>query len=83
MRPPPCRGRTFGGVQLEEIPQPRDALRVEAVGRFVENEDVGLAQHRAGELEALAHAHREATNGPVPDFGQADKVEALIDPAER
>ena len=59
-------GRLLGGVEPEEVPKPGDALWVEAVGRFVEDEDVWLAQKRPGELQPLAHAHREATTFRSP-----------------
>ena len=32
------------------------SLRVEAVGRLVEDEDAGLAEQRGGQAQSLAHA---------------------------
>ena len=52
-------------------------------GGLVEHEDVGLPQQCAGELESLAHAHREAADLPGSGIRQADELEAFVDTAER
>ena len=40
----------------QRVPEPADAVGVEPVGRLVEDEDLRLAEQRAGQAEALAHA---------------------------
>ena len=52
----------LGRVPAQEAAHPRDALGVEAVGGLVEDQDVGVAEQGPGQLEALAHAHREAAH---------------------
>ena len=76
------RDRLLGGVIAKEVAKPRDALRVEAIGRFVEDENVRLSEQRPGELQPLAHAHREPTDLPVARFGEPDQFEALLHPGK-
>jgi len=59
--------------------QPTDALGVEAVRRFVEQQHVGFAEERAGERESLAHAEREAARPPVGDRVEPHLAEHLVD----
>ena len=60
--------------------QPVDALGVEAVGRLVEDQDLGVAEQGGGQAEALAHAEREAADPAAGVGGQPDLVEGLVDP---
>ena len=55
-------------------------LRVEAVGRFVENDDPRIAEQGGGQAEALAHTHRISADAPVDRVGESDEVE---DPRQR
>jgi hypothetical protein len=52
--------------------QPADAVRVEAVRRLVEQQDLRFAEQRAGQREALAHAQGEAAGALVGGRLQAD-----------
>jgi len=45
-----------GGQRLEELPDPADALGVQAVDRFVEHQDGRVAEQRGGQAEPLLHA---------------------------
>ena len=49
----------------EEVPDPVDAFRVEAVDRLVEDQRLGIAEQRAGNSEPLAHAERELAGALV------------------
>ncbi len=57
--------RPWAGVVAQHGTQPGDALGVEAVGRLVEHEHIGLAEQGLGERQALPHAHREAQQPAV------------------
>ena len=73
-------GPPLGGQVAHEVAQPGDALGVEAVGRLVEDEHLGVADQRGGQLEALAHAQGEPTHLALGVTGQADQVEDLVGP---
>ena len=63
----------------EEAAQPADALGVEPVRRFVEDQHAGVAEQGVRESEALAHAERESADLPPRDIGEADEAEHLVD----
>ena len=70
------------GEMAQQAAHPVDALGVEAVGRLVEDEDLGVAHERTGQPEPLTHAERvvaHAAAGLV--VGEADEAEHLLDPA--
>ena len=69
--------------RLEELPHPLDPLRVEPVGRLVEDQGVRVAEQRAREAQPLAHAHRERLRLLARDVGEAHQPEHLVDPAGR
>ena len=57
-----------------------DALGVEAVRWFVQDEDLGVAQQRGGQGEPLAHPEGETSDTTVRGLGEVDEVEHLVDP---
>ena len=71
-------GAALSGEIAHEVAQPGDALRVQAVRGLVEDEDVGVADERGGELEALAHTHRERADLALGVAAQADEIEDLV-----
>src|SRR4051794_7854158 len=74
-------GRAFGGELPDERPDLSGALRVQAVRRLVEHEQVPGTQQRPGEAEALAHA-QGVVAVPLPGGrGEADPLQRLPDPA--
>ena len=73
-------GAPFVGQAAKQIAQPSDALGVEAIGRFVEDQDLGVAQERRGEPEALAHPEGELADSPAGGAGEIDEVEDFVDP---
>ena len=76
--------RRPGAVQLEQqLADLGDALRVQAVGRLVEHQQLGTAQQRAGQPEPLPHAERVGLDRPPADPGEADLLEHLVDPLPR
>ena len=72
-------GASRRGVAAQEVAQPVDAFGVEAVGRLVQDEDVGIAEERGGEPEPLPHAEREAADTPTGGALQPDLGEDLVD----
>ena len=73
-------GPALGSQRAEEVPKPADALRIEAVGRLVENEHLRVAEQRGSESEALPHPERVALDAPPPGLRQLDEGEHLVDP---
>ena len=51
------------------------ALRIEPVGRFVEDQQLGIAEQRGGDAEPLLHAQRVVAVAVVAAAVQADVVE--------
>ena len=58
-------GAAAVGVAAQEVAHPADAGGVEAVGGFVEDEDLGVADEGGGDAEALAHAEGVVAHAPV------------------
>ena len=56
-----------------------DALRVEAVGRLVEDQQVRVAEQRGGDAEALLHAERVGAVAVVAALAEPDDVEQRRD----
>mmetsp|Transcript_29452 Transcript_29452/g.61678 ORF Transcript_29452/g.61678 Transcript_29452/m.61678 type:complete len:939 (-) Transcript_29452:64-2880(-) len=52
---------------LDVLGQPRDAVHVDMVGRLVEQQQLGLLEHGAGERQAHAPATRERTDRAVDE----------------
>jgi hypothetical protein len=73
-------GPALVGQPADQAAQPVDALRVEAVGRLVQDQDVGVAQQGGGQAEALAHPEREAPDPPAGGRGQPRLLQDLVDP---
>src|SRR5581483_9520946 len=73
-------GTALGGQHLHQVPDPEDALRVEAVDRLVEHQHLGVAEQRRGDAEPLAHAEREAARALLGHLAQAHQLQRLADP---
>lgn len=69
------------GPVPQQCAQPADALRVQAVHRLVQHEDLRIAQERRGEPEALPHAHRVRPDPAPGRLFRADEFQDLADPA--
>ena len=69
----------LGGKLLQQVADPADALRVEAVGRLVQDQRGGIAQQRGGDAEPLAHAQREPADPLAGDGLEADQPDHLVD----
>lgn len=64
---------------LHETAQPGDPGRVQAVGRLVEDQKAGPPEHRLGQRQALAHAHRVALHLVVGPLCHSDSAQQLGD----
>ncbi len=63
--------------QLADLP---DAVRVQAVGGLVEDQQVGGREQRAREPQPLAHAQRVGAHRAAVDAGEPDPLEGLPHP---
>ena len=82
------RGEQYGAVAVGEAAQqaahPAHALRIEAIGRLVKDQDLRVAEQRVGEPEALAHAERvPADPAPGRRLVQADELQQFVDALRR
>ena len=73
--------RPSRGQRPQEVAQPADALRVEAVGGLVEHEHPGVAEQGGRQAEPLAHAERVAAGAAVGRVVERDELEQLVRPA--
>jgi hypothetical protein len=69
------------GRSAQHLAHPQDALVIEAVYRFVEDEHTGISEQCRRDAQALAHAEAEGTDPRAGNRGQADPIEDLVDPA--
>ena len=69
---------TLVGAVAKEPAQPHHPLGVEAVHRFVEDEDARVADEGGGDAEPLAHAQRVATDPPIGRGIETDEGEQLL-----
>ncbi len=60
---------SFGSLALEQAPKPGDSFWIETVGRFVEDQHLGIAQKGPGQAEPLEHPQRIARCPPSGGFG--------------
>jgi hypothetical protein len=71
------------GERAEEVTEPADSLRVEAVRRLVEHEHLRIAEKSGGEPQSLAHAERVALHAPASRRAHVDHREDLVDARPR
>ena len=76
-------GPALGRLCPQQIAQPAHPLRVEAVGRLVEDQDPRLAEQRRGQRQPLPHPQRVALHPPLGGAGQLDHLQHLVDPPWR
>jgi hypothetical protein len=74
-------GAALPGQVAKQVAEPHDALRVEAVGGLVEDQDARVTQQRSGESEPLPHAEGEAADVAFGGTGQPDQLEDLVAPS--
>ena len=75
--------RPSAAIPRRKSAQPADALRIEAVGRLVEDQDARVAEQRRGEPEPLAHAERVLARAPVGGVRELDERQDLVDARTR
>ena len=74
-------GAALGGLRSQQVAQPAHPLRVESVGRLVEDQDAGIAEQRRRQRQALAHAQRVALDATVGGAASARPSPAPRRPA--
>ena len=60
------------------LPECRAALRIEAGGRLVEEQDARLVHERQREIEPALHPARVAADAAIGGFGEPDALEQLL-----
>ena len=70
--------RPSAGHAAQEVAQPADALRVEAVGGLVEDQHARVAEQRRRQPEPLAHAERVLAGAPAGGALELDEPEHLV-----
>ena len=74
------KGDPFFTVQLQDqFPHFDDALRIQSVDRFIEDEKVRISCQCDGDTEPLLHAEREVLRFLLPGIFKSDKPEKLRD----
>jgi hypothetical protein len=73
----------LGGEPPKEVAQPSHALGIEAVCRLVEDEQLGIAEQRGRQAQALTHAKRIALHTATRRRTHIDESEHLLHPAWR
>ena len=76
-------GGAVGGQVADQVPDLAGALRVEAVGRLVEDQQVTRHQQGVGDGEPLPHAERVGAVALGRGGQQADPVQRRVDPGPR
>jgi hypothetical protein len=72
------------GEAARQPAHPAHALRVEAVGGLVEDQDLGVAEQRVGEAKALAHAEGVLADPPPGRrLVEADELQQRVDALRR
>src|SRR5262249_42278362 len=72
-----------GGEPLEDVDQLATADGIDAVERFVEQEQRRIGKERLGQLDPLAHSLRVAGERPFGAAVHADEIEKLVRAASR
>jgi hypothetical protein len=71
------------GERTQEVTQPAHALRVQAVRRLVQNQDLGVTDQGTGETQALLHSEREASGPPIRRRTEVDELQEVVDATTR
>ena len=76
-------GAALADQRADHLAELEDPGRIEAVGRLVEDQQLGVGEQAARDAEALAHALRVARDLLVGAIGEPDARERAVDPRER
>ena len=72
-------GSPTGGQAPEELPEVASQHRVEAHGRLVEDEDLGITDERAGKADAGLLPAGEVLHALVDGIGEVDLADDAVD----
>ena len=70
--------RPWAAKRPQELTHPADALRVQTVGRLVEDEHLRVADHRGGDAQPLLHAQRVPLELALRGRREADQLQHLV-----
>ncbi len=70
----------LGADRVDQLPELAARQRVDAGGRLVEDQEVGIVDQRAAEAELLLHAPRELLRRPVGEGREAGAFKKALDP---
>ena len=73
-------GPALGGQRLEQVTDPDDPLRVQAVDRLVEQQHARIAQQRRRDPQPLPHTEGEAAGALTGNPVQPDQTQHLVHP---
>ena len=71
-------GFTLTGEMNEHIANPANTFGVQAIGWFIQDDGMRIAQQNARKAEPLAHAQRVATDAPLRNIAESDQSEDLV-----
>ncbi|CAM2150331.1 hypothetical protein PT2222_230055 [Paraburkholderia tropica] len=69
----------FARERDQQAPEVVARDRIDARGRFVEDQQLGLVDHRHREREPLAHAERQAVGQRVERVGEVEALDHFVD----
>src|SRR6267378_4770069 len=72
-------GFALSSQVAQEVAHLHDAGRVEAVGRLVQNQNIGVVEQRESQAESLLHAHRVRSHAVAIAAFQRLDIEHLVD----
>ena len=72
---------SVGGQRTHETAHFARSLRVEAVRRFIEHEQVARAEQRIGDAETLFHPQRIGTHFLAGGMAEPDPFQGIVDPS--
>ena len=73
-------GAAFGREMFHQVPDPQDALWVEAVDRLVQQQHLRVTQHGHRDADPLPHAEGVPADPLAGHLTQPDQVEHLVHP---
>ena len=71
--------RTARADGIDQLPELPARERIDAGGRLVENEEIGIVHQRAAQADFLLHAARELAAGPISERVEPGRLQKLVD----
>jgi len=74
-----AHGRVILADVVDERPELAPGQRIDAGGRLVEDQEVGLVDQRSAQPDLLLHAARELAGGTLSEWSESSGVQQLLD----